>query len=142
MEHRTRMRCRWSRRRLGSLSGDCKGIGFDCVGMMSVTMPRGFEGTFLRTMGRFSVCTVVNKFLIRVAYDADELARQFVEAADNPAVRAERACHFRNVARRCMLALLAIETFIDWPSLKSKDDLKDEEVALASVGGDGSEITL
>ena len=46
---------------------------------MSVTMPRGFEGTFLRTMGRFSVCTVVNKFLIRVAYDTDELARQFVD---------------------------------------------------------------
>ena len=71
-----------------------------------MTMPRGFEGTFLRTMGRFSVCTEaplsINKFIILVAYD--ELA----EAADNPAVRAERACHFRNVARRCMLALLAI----------------------------------
>ena len=79
---------------------------------------------------------VVNEFLILVAYD--ELA----EAADNPAVRAERACHFWNVARRCMLALLAIGPFIDWPSLKSKDDWKDEEVALASGGGDGAKIAL
>jgi len=41
-----------------------------------------------------------------------------------------------------MLALLAIEPFIEWPSLKSKDDWKDEEVALASGGGEGSEIAL
>mmetsp|Transcript_33959 Transcript_33959/g.100074 ORF Transcript_33959/g.100074 Transcript_33959/m.100074 type:complete len:768 (+) Transcript_33959:136-2439(+) len=95
-----------------------------------------YDESFLRMYRN----VVLNEFLILVAYD--QLARQFVEAADKPAVRAERACHFRNVARRCVMALLAIEPSIDWPSLKSEDDWKDEEMALASGGGDNTEIAL
>ena len=83
---------------------------------------------------------VLNEFLILIAYD--DLARQFVEAAEKPAVRVERGRHFRNVARRCMTALLNIESTIEWPSLKSEGDMKEEEAALAGDGGNDTKVAL
>ena len=95
-----------------------------------------YNGSFLSMYRN----VVLNEFLILVAYD--ELARQFVEAAEKPAVRADRCRHFRNVARRCMMALLKIESAIEWPSLKSEDDMKEEENAFAANRGNIIKIEL
>ena len=95
-----------------------------------------YNGSFLSMYTN----VVLNEFLILIAYD--DLASQFVEAAEKPAVRAERRCHFGNVARRTMTALLNIEPTIEWPSLKSEDDMKEEEIALADDGGDDIKVVL
>ena len=95
-----------------------------------------YNGSFL---GMYTN-VVLNEFLILIAYD--DLARQFVESAENPAVKAERSCHFGNVARRCMAALLNIESAIEWPLLKSEGDMEEEDIALADNGGDDIKVAL